>query len=308
MLLLAMPMHRPKPKFFITVVLALTISVHGAFLFLPFLLHQELVGLLLLSLALFHCFYFTARGGTAVVGTLVTISLAMTVAVGSVSVDALLGVVSGLTVGATVGALVALIAHSLIPDQPLEAIVASAASDDGKTETVVDLPAARRSAMRSLAVVFPVVFWFLLSGASAGNMAVMVKVAAMGQEVSQKGTRAAAGSLIMSTVAGGLAAIVCWQVLSIWPSLAMYTLLMLLAGLYFGKRIFSGNGLHPDAATWNYAFLTLIVVLAPAALDSDFGSDAGARFYDRLFMFFGATAYGVTAVYIFDAFWPGRKK
>ncbi len=114
LLLLATPMPRPKPKFLLVVVLALSISVFGSFIFLPFLLHQMLVGFLLLTLALFHSFYFSARGGAAVVGTLVTVGLALTVAVGTVSVDALLGVAAGLMVGAIVGVLVAYLSHLLI--------------------------------------------------------------------------------------------------------------------------------------------------------------------------------------------------
>ena len=84
---------------------------------------------------------------------------------------------------------------------------------------------------------------------------------------------------------------------------ALYVLLVALAGLLFGRLIFSGEGLRKDAATWNYAFLTMIVVLAPAVLDSNFGSAAGARFYDRLFMFGWATLYAIVAVFVFDAFW-----
>ena len=68
MFLLAMPLSRPQPKFFLLVVVALTVTIYGSFVFLPLLLHQEIVGLLLLSLALFHAFYFTARGGSPVVG------------------------------------------------------------------------------------------------------------------------------------------------------------------------------------------------------------------------------------------------
>ena len=304
LLLLAMPLSQPKPKFFVVVVVALTLSVYGSFVFLPLLLHQEVVGLLLLSLALFHAFYFTSRGGVAVVGTLITVGLALTVAVGTVSVDALLGVASGLVMGVGVGSLVAMLSHWVVADKP-QALSAESKDPDAPIEQAkADLATARHSAMRSLAVVFPVLFWFLLSGGSAGNMAVMIKVSAMGQEVSQKSTREAAKSLIISTLAGGLAAVIAWQFLSIWPSLTMYVLLVVLAGLVFGQLIFEGRGLHPDAATWTYAFLTMIVVLAPAVLDSDFGSAAGARFYDRLFMFGWATLYGVGAVYVFDAFWP----
>lgn len=307
MLLLAMPLSRPQPKFFLLVIVALTVSVYGSFLFLPLLLHQELVGLLLLSLALFHAFYFAARGGNPVVATLVTVGFALTVAVGTVSVDALLGVASGLVIGATVGAAVALVSHLLIPDRVLEPPAKAPAGDSPAAPSGVDLARARHSAMRSLAVVLPILLWFLLSGASAANMAVMIKVSAMGQEVSQQSTRNAAKSLLFSTFAGGLAAVIAWQILSIWPSLTVYTLLVALAGLFFGQRIFVGRGLHEYAATWTYAFLTMIAVLAPAVLDSDFGSAAGARFYDRLFMFGWATLYAVAAVYVFDAFW-GRPK
>ena len=300
--LLALPLPGPKPKFFLLVVVALTVSVYGSFVFLPFLLHQELVGLLLLSLALFHAFYFTAKGGSPVVGTLVTVGLALTAAVGTVSVDALLGVASGLMVGAVVGSGVALLSHLAIPDAVISP-PASAPEKSPEKPAEVNLSQARHSAMRSLAVVFPILFWFLLSGASASNLAVLIKVSAMGQEVSQQSTRNAARSLIFSTIAGGIAATIGWQVLSMWPSLTIYTLLIALAGLFFGLRIFAGKGLARHADTWTYAFLTMIVVLAPAVLDSDFGSAANARFYDRLMMFGWATLYAVAAVFVFDAFW-----
>jgi len=302
MFLLAMPMARPKPKFFAIVVVAVVVSVYGSFLFLPLLLHQKIVGVLLLALALFHSFYFAAKGGAAVVSTLVTIGLAMTVAVGSVSVDALLAVASGLTIGAIVGALVALLSHAVLPDPLLDN--EAAAKPDAPAP--ISLAVARRNAMRALAIVLPITLWFLASVASAGNMAVMIKVASMGQEAANQKARDAAKSLIMSTLIGGAAAVIAWNVLCIWPSLTLYTLLIALAGLFFGPRIFSGPGLQPNGPTWSYAFLTMIVVLAPAVLDGDFGSSADARFYDRLFMFVWATLYGVGAIFLFEVLWPDK--
>jgi hypothetical protein len=306
MFLLAMPLPRPQPKFFAVVVLALVVSVYGSFIFLPLLLHQTAVGFLLLTLALFHSFYFSARGGAAVVGTLVTIGLALTVAVGSVSVDALLAVAGGLTVGAIVGALVAFLSHLLIAD-PVETPTEKQAAAEANKPAPIPLAVARRNAMRSLSIVLPITLWFLVSAASASNMAVMIKVAAMGQEAANQKAGDAAKSLIMSTLIGGAAAVIGWNVLSIWPSLGLYTLLIALAGLVFGPRIFSGRGLQADGATWSYAFLTMIVVLAPAVLDGDFGSSADARFYDRLLMFVWATLYGVGAIYVFEAFWPQKR-
>ena len=52
---------------------------------LPALLDYPLVGLILLVLALFWSFYFTATGGSAVVGSLATVGIALSTAVGSVS-------------------------------------------------------------------------------------------------------------------------------------------------------------------------------------------------------------------------------
>lgn len=303
--LLALPLSRPKPKLFIAVVLALTLSIYASFIFLPLLLHQRFVGLLLLSLALFHCFYFTARGGSSAVGTLLTVGISVTVAVGTVSVDALIGLASGMFIGASAGAIVALLSHYAIPDKLYGA---PGKAKDGATDKPVDLAVARHDAMRSLAVVLPILIWFAISSASAANTAVMIKVAAMGQEVSRCGTREAARSLIKSTFWGGVAATIAWQALSIWPSLTMYTLIIAIAGLVFGRKVFEGKGLGPDASTWSYAFLTMIVVLAPAVLDSASGSAAGARFYDRLFMFGWATLYAVIAVYVFDAFWKRPQK
>ncbi|MCO4812183.1 MAG: DUF2955 domain-containing protein [Gammaproteobacteria bacterium] len=308
MFLLALPMPRPKLRFIFVVVMALAVSVYGTFIFLPLLLHQKAAGFLLLSLALFHSFYFTARGGKAVIGTLVTVGLALTVAVGTVSVDALLAVAQGLMFGAAVGTSVAVLSHVLIRDpapDPSAELQRAAQPEDAMT---IDNATAAHNALRSLAIVAPIILWFLLSGNSAANMAVMIKVAGMGQEVSKKNTRDAAKSLIISTFAGGVAAVIAWQVLSIWPSLTLYVLLIGLAGLIFGQRIFEGGGLRHDAATWSYAFLTLIVVLAPAVLDTNSGSSADARFYDRLLMFVWATLYGVGAVYVFDAFWPRNKQ
>jgi hypothetical protein len=233
------------------------------------------------------------------------VGLAMTVAVGSVSVDALLLVAAGVAVGATVGALVAFLSHLLIAD-PEDIAVGQPGADENKPAQVA-LPLARRNALRSLAIVLPITFWFLLSPASISNMAVMIKVATMGQEAANQKAGDAAKSLLMSTFIGGVAAIAGWHLLSIWPSLALYTLFVAAVGLVFGAKIFAGRGLQEHGATWSYAFLTMIVILAPAVLDSDFGSSAAASFYSRLMMFVWAALYGIDAIYVFEAFWPKPK-
>jgi hypothetical protein len=85
----------------------------------------------------------------------------------------------------------------------------------------------------------------------------------------------------------------------------MYTLVIALGALVMGPRIFQGRAMHPQAGTWSYGSLTMIVILAPAVMDSTGGTSANVAFWSRLLMFALATLYGVIAVYVVDAFRPG---
>ena len=274
---------------------------------LPFILNQRMVGIGLLTVALFHSFYFTARGGSPILGTFATIGLAIATSIGTVSIDAVLGVVNGLIVGGGRGHGISLYRACCV------ARFHWAAPAGGKPpappeKPAPDLAVARRSAWRSLVVVMPVIIWFLLSSASASYAAVMIKVSSMGQQAGLDQTRQAGKSLLASTVIGGIGAVIGWEVLSMWPSLTMYVLLIGLAGLVMGPKIFAGPGMHPKGATWSYGFLTMIVVLAPAVMDGQAGSSADAAFWSRLWMFIFATLYAVGAVFVFDTLWSPEKK
>ena len=303
--ILALPLPALTLAMGVKFLAAMTLSMYASLLLLPWLLDYQLVGLLLLILALFWSFYFTARGGSPVLGTFVTVGIALSTAVGSVSVDATLMLISGMIMNAVIGIVFVWIAHALVPDALAGGFPGPAA---GKPQDAgaPDLAQARWSALRSTVIVFPIAFWFMLSGASTAYVPVMIKVASMGQQATNEGARLAGRSLIMSTIIGGIGAIIGWNVLSVVPELMMYTLLVALGALVFGPRIFQGKGMHPDAGTWSYAYLTMIVILAPAVMDTASGSSADVAFWTRLLMFALATLYGVAAVYVVDAFRPAR--
>lgn len=307
LLLLALPIPALKLKAGLGFVILMATSLLAGLLLLPPLLNQPLVGVLLLMLALYWSFYFTAKGGSALIGTFATVGIAVSTAIGTVNLDAVLAIVSGVSFAALVGVLFVWVAHALIPDSKAAAPVAPADAQP-PAKASVDLSLARRSAFRSLMIVLPVALWFLLSSASAAYVPVMIKVAAMGQQASNDATREAGRSLLWSTVIGGIGAVVGWQVLSLVPTLSVYTLIVALAALLMGPRIFKGAGMHAQAGTWSYGLLTMIVILAPAVMDSAGGGPAGLKFMDRLLMFAGATVYAVGTVYIFDAFAPTRPR
>ena len=269
---------------------------------LPFLQHARWVGIGLFVLALFYTFYFTARGGSAVIGMLMTVGLTLVAAVGSVSSVVMVEIAKWLTICAVWAMGFVWLAHALIPDPPSPP---GPAGTKPPPAARPDLETAHLRAMRSMLIVLPIALIFFFSSASTSYLIVMIKVATMGQQANIDSSRSAGRSMLESTVIGGFGAIVAWQILSIWPSLFIYTLVLLLFALLVGPRDLSGPGTaHPKGAMWSYAYLTMIVVLAPAVTDG-FGSDgASSAFYTRLFLFIVIAVYGSIAVAVFDAFWP----
>ena len=306
MFILALPIPAPSLKGGTKFVLALVLSVYAGMALLPFFEYARWAGILLLILALFGCFYYTAHGGSMILGMFMTLGLTFVVTIGSVSVDALLAVAGGLTIGAIFGIAFVWLAHALLPEYPPDPNIGANKADRPVPEKP-SKPAARRSAFRALVIVLPVAIFFLFSSSSVSYVVVMIKVATMGQQASSDDNRAMGKSLLESTLWGGLGAVIGWQIMSIMPSLLLYGLLIALAGLVFGARIFQGAGMHPKASMWSYAFLTMIVILAPALLDGMGGSNAGSSFYSRLFLFVVIAIYGTVSVAVFDAFWPQKE-
>jgi len=305
LLVLALPLPAPGLKGGLVFVAALTLSMYAGVVLLPMLLEQPLAGVILLVLALFWSFYFTAKGGSMLIGTFATVGIAVSAAVGTVSIDAVFGVISGVSFGTLVGVVFVWIAHALLPDSlAADAVARPAAKETPPPKSPTYLADARWSAYRSTLIVLPIALWFLFSSASTAYVPVMIKVASMGQQVSREGTNLAGRSLIMSTLIGGISAMLGWWVLRAVPTLSMYTLIVALAALIMGPRIFQGSGMRPNGGTWSYGFLTMLVILAPAVMDSAGGAAAGIKFWERLVMFGFTTLYAVVAVHVFDAFRP----
>lgn len=303
LLILALPLPAPTLKMGMGFVVALMAPMLGGMLLLPFLDHARWAGIGLVTLALFYSFYYTARGGSPVLGTFMTIGLTLVVTIGSVNAEVLLFLVQGLGICAAVGLFFVWIAHAVLPDLPVPA-AAQAAQKPAKAR--VDLAEARRDAFRSMLIVWPLALIFLFMSASASYTVVMIKVASMGQQASTDKSRDMGVSLLQSTFWGGVGALAGWYLLGIWPSLLFWTLLVAVAGLVYGRWIFQGAAMHPKFSMVSYAFLTMMVILAPAVLDSS--GDAASAFYTRLGLFVLIAAYGTLAVAVFDAFWPAARR
>lgn len=302
--ILALPLPAPGVRKGLVIVAAMLAPMMAGMALLPLLEHARAAAIPLVALALFHSFFYTARGGSPALGTFLTIGITLTVTIGSVSSDIMIFLVQTVGLCALVGIAFVIIAHALLPDLPPNPALAAAR----KPPPVQLEPAvAARSALRSLAIVLPLTLLFLFASASPSYTVVMIKVATMGQQASVDRSRQMGRSLMESTVWGGLGAIVAWNIMALWPALTLYTLLVALAGLLYGRFIFSGPAVHPMFQTASYAYLTMIVILGPAVLDGVGSSGAGGAFWSRLLLFMLIAVYGTLAVWIFDAFFPHRK-
>jgi len=77
MFILSLPLPALKLDAGIKFILVFVVAMYAGLVFLPFMLNQRMVGVLLLGLALYHSFYFTARGGSPVIGAFATVGLAL---------------------------------------------------------------------------------------------------------------------------------------------------------------------------------------------------------------------------------------
>ncbi len=304
-LFLSLPIPAPSLKAAIGFAGILVGSVLASHLLVPFIDHAAMAGVLLIGLALFLSFYFTAMGGNALVGTFITVALTLLVGVGSVDIDIFLALTKGLAVGSFFGFLFVWVGHAFLPDYPSKPQI----SEEPKKASPVkpDRKEALRNAFRAFTLVFPIALLLLSLNTSASYAAAMIKVAQMGQQATLDNSREMGRNLIESTIWGGLGGVVIWIILNIWPSLLMYTLLICLAALVYGPKIFQGKGMHPKGAMWQYALITLIIIIAPTVGSMASGDSAADRFWFRNLLFLGFSIYGYLAVIAFNAIWEQDK-
>jgi len=97
-MLLAIPLPGLKLKQGLIFILALVIPIwFSTWFLLPVLTYQPMVGMLLLIAACFWAFYYSASGGSPILGAFLTMGLAIVAAVGSDSIDSVIAIDKALT-------------------------------------------------------------------------------------------------------------------------------------------------------------------------------------------------------------------
>ncbi len=154
-------------------------------------------------------------------------------------------------------------------------------------------------AFDQLIVVFPVVVSFYIFQWS-GAILVMIFIVLLSMNPAARNPKLGL-SMILANFAGGLASIVVYNLLTVVPEMPFLALMVLLFGLIFGQKLFSGK---PAAPLYGMAFSTFILVLG-SVTSSD--GDAGEKVWERLFQISTAVIYVVIAFKILNYYTKSRR-
>lgn len=157
-----------------------------------------------------------------------------------------------------------------------------------------------RIALKSTIVLLPVLVGFYLYQWS-GAILVLVFVAML--SMNPGATSFKSGLLmILSNLAGGIAAIVAFNLFVVVPEFIYLILVTLIAGLVFGTWLFSGK---PTAKLYGSAFSTFLLVLGSVTTSE---GDAGSKVWSRIIQIGIAVVYVVIAFGLVDHFSKSRNE
>lgn len=303
--ILALPFPAPTLRAGLSFVLMLAVALGTGLLLLVPIHKWPFAGVILIGLGLFSIFHYAARGGSPIISGFMGIGLAVVPALGSESVAAAVMITASLIKSGAACMLFVWIAYAIFPEPPETAAQIAAMRAAKAAAPKPDPRQAILAALRALFVTFPVLLYFLMVPDTSKLMVILIKSMTLGQQANVGGSAQAARSMLLSTLIGGLAALLIWGTLRIWPSLVIYVLGILIASLVLGRRVFAGKGLASDGPMWSYALVTLLVILGPAVAPSP---SANFQFSLRIFLMLVVTVYGIGAMFLFDLFTGQRKR
>jgi hypothetical protein len=236
----------------------------------------------LIGLILLHVFYATPKQIPPFLKLFLLLTLSAIPFLGLQSMMLASGFAMALIVnGAATVSLVWLV-YGIFPDRNIEPTISK------PQKNVPQLPDSIRfqNALVSTMVVFPaLLLFFFFEWVSGLTALIFIMILAM-QPGFAKGFKAG-GLMILANIAGGIGAILVYELLVITPVFIFMLLLVALFGLIFGSRLFSGK---PAAQLYGTAFSTFLLIIA---MTTSGESEAGAKVYTRIFLIMVAVIYVV---------------
>lgn len=157
------------------------------------------------------------------------------------------------------------------------------------------------NALISTIVVFPMLLLFFFFEWVSGLTTLIFIMILVMQPGFAKNFKAG-GLLILANLAGGIGAIIAYELLVITPVFVFMLLLVILFGLIYGAGLFSNK---PTAQLYGTAFSTFLIIIG---MTTSGESEAGAKVYTRIVLIMIAVIYVVVASGVVTALFKSFSK
>ncbi len=297
--LLAAPAPRPGPRALAGLALSIAIALGFGVAISMVLLTSPLLFVLATGLLLFHIFYAATGGAPPFAVLMLLLGVILIPVMGSQSLALAVDFAGDFFVAASLALGWVLVAFAVIPD-PVES--ASPLPGPAASGAVLSQEDRTRLALRSVTVVLPLVMLFLtMQWVDKLTALLFVAILAMAPGAAQ-GRSAGIGMLVGTLIGGGFALVI-YVLTSLHYSYVFLCLLVLLACLMLGRRIFSET---PSAALFAKAPASMLILIS--SVDPFMGGDTNTKFFLRIQMVVFACVYIVLAFQVLDVFETRRQK
>lgn len=256
-----------------------TASISGL-LFTRMFINYPLVFLPLIVLAVFHI-YYTQKFQKMKVWLIISILVIPMASMQSPVLGSTIAL--NLFINAFIAVILVTIVNLIFPFEPMT---------NGKAvpEAPVQWSPYQRyiAARNKILVVMPVLMIFFIFNLS-GALLVLIFITILSMNPATASKKAGM-AIILSNFGGGMAAILAFNLLTIVPEVIFLGMLVLLAGLLFGKGLFSGK---PVSQMFGMAYSTFLLILGNV---TSFRGEAGEEVWTRIMQL------GIVVVYIVIAF------
>jgi hypothetical protein len=245
-------------------ILSVALSCFLGFMFGWFFIGIPMVFVLLLGLILLHLFYSATIKPLLKVWLLISLFLIPLLSTLSYQTGAVVSI--SLVINAIVAVILVWFVFTIFPFSYSDSAM------ETKKAAVKSTPAQR----------------FRMALINTESILVLIFIAVL--SINPKGSNFKAGMmLILANLAGGVSAILAYNLLVVVPDFFFLILITLVISLYFGEKVYSGK---PTASLYGTAFSTYLLVLGSVTASE---GDAGEKVWDRILQIGIAVTYVVLA-------------
>ncbi|HEY5646877.1 MAG TPA: DUF2955 domain-containing protein [Pseudomonadales bacterium] len=290
-LMLTAPPAPPRgPKALAGLALAITITLGVGPLLAPMLQNYPVTALLVAAVGIYLCNHLSINLGKGPVATLLTMGITMVSAVATLSHALAVTVIESLAVAVVIAIVCQWIVYPWFPEAPSPSAPTPLPAHDPDAERWISL--------RATLVVLPAYLLALTNPTL--YLPVIMKSVTLGQQTSLVALRGAGGELLGSTCLGGIMAILFWFALGVSTNLWMFTLWMLLFGVFFASRFYQVVPSRFTPSFWMNAAVTMLILLGSAVQDSANDRDVYQAFAVRMSLFVAVTCYAFFAIMLLE--------